>query len=807
MRVSEHWLRTWINPEGDVHDLAHQLTMAGLEVDSITPVAGDFTQVVVGHVREVSPHPDAKRLNVCEVDIAASELLTIVCGGVNVRPGIKVAVACVGAQLPGGLTIESVNLRGVSSSGMICSAKELGLTGFVELPKHILELADDAPIGESLRTYLNLNDHEIKIDLTPNRGDCLSVLGLARELSAIHGGLSYQTPKLTPVVPTIDHVCDVVLEAKTACPRYCGRVIQGLPLKAVTPVWLAERLRRVGVRLVHPVVDICNYVMFELGQPLHSFNLDSLTGPITARFAQADESITLIDHQTVTLHPETLVIADQIQPRAIAGVMGSACSEVNENTTTVFLESAWFNPVALVKASRRYHLPSEAAYRFERHVDPTGQRVALERATALIIEHLGGAAGPITEQVVSDHLPQSPQILLSQEHVQTVLGIELDSKTVQTSLTHLGMTVTSATSTEDMSSKTSWKVTPPPYRSDLQYSEDLIEEVARLYGYDRIEPQPITASISPAAPIRSNALSEARIRQSCVLRGYHEIITYPFIDPELQAQFDPGVATLTLSNPLASAMSVMRTRLWPSLLSTARYNLRRQMHRIRLFEIGLTYIPQSDGVAQRRQLAGLAMGPVFPEQWGLPSRSVDFFDVKGDIMALLQQTGQAEALTWTDQVIRPEALHPGRSAALMQGEACVGYLGQLHPALAQTLSLSEPCFLFSIDMTALTHYRRPTYRPLAKYPSVRRDLALVVDCSLSLGKLLPFIRQTVGEQLVDCVIFDVYMGKGIENDKKSIAIGLTFQDPSRTLVDNEIDTCMQHLISELDREFKASLRA
>ena len=795
MKFSEVWLREWIDPKLDTKQLAEQLTMAGLEVDAVHPAAGEFSGVVVGHVVSAEQHPDADRLRCCKVDVGASTPLDIVCGGVNVRAGLKVAVATVGAVLPGDFKIKKTKLRGQSSEGMICSASELELAGANEEKGGILELADDAPVGTNLREYWQLDDVIIDIDLTPNRGDCLSLRGIARELSVLNK-ISTQAPLLEPVAATISDTFNVTVQDKAACPRYACRIIKGIQSGITSPIWLIEKLRRSGVRSIHPVVDICNYMMLELGQPMHAFDLAKLDGDIVVRQAKPDEQITLLDEQALTLHDPALLITDQNSPLAVAGVMGGADSAVTDETADILLESAFFNPVNVCLAARKYGLHTDSSYRFERGVDFELQVLAIERATQLITEIVGGEPGSVSEVVSESDLPQRQPIELEANSIERLLGMTFTPEEVTQVLESLGMQV--------CASNNGWRVTPPSWRFDMEQEADLIEELVRVHGYDDIPSAPMQADLM-MPNVSEQRLTKSRIAKLLVDLGYHEAMTYSFISEQQQALLDPEHKPVALANPIASDMAVMRTSLWPGLLQALHYNLNRQVSRLKLFETGMCFIDDGKEWQQVVKLAMAAVGNAFPEQWGVKSRQVDFFDLKSDVEKILRLTRRSSDFHF--EKVKNSVLHPGQSAVLYEKGQCIGYLGALHPKIAQHMGLNEVPLLFEIELQALETVQVPEFKTISKFPAVRRDLAIVIDEDVATNKILEQIASSCGQLLSHVQVFDVYQGSGIESGKKSVALGLTFQDATRTLIDEEINAIIQDVVAHLGQQLGATLRA
>lgn len=790
MKVSEHWLREWVNPPLISQELAEQLTLAGLEVAAITPVGGSFTQVIVGQIVAIEPHPNASRLQVCHVDIGAAMPLTIVCGAKNPRVGLKVAVAQVGAQLANNVLIKEAALRGVMSQGMLCSSSELLLS---ESAEGILELPHDAPIAKDLRDYLQLDDHCFDVHITPNRGDCLSVKGLARDIAAITASpfTSVLIDK-TPVL--ISDKMPIQLEAPELCPHYCGRIIRGINPHALTPLWLAERLRRSGLRCIHPVVDISNYVMLELGQPLHAFDLAKLDTTICVRLAKTGEKLTLLDDKTVVLDNISLVIADKTQVHAIAGVMGGLHSAVSATTQDIFLESAFFTPAAIAGRARHYGLNSDAAYRFERGVDPAITEIALERATQLLLQIVGGKAGPI--QQVKQPSEPSPAILFHLAHLKKCLGFSVPEKQIALLFQHLGIDFI-PTKEQDV-----WQVTAPTWRFDLALEVDLMEEVARITGYQKIPLAMPYASLK-FLPQPDNQFPLSRIKKLLVDRGYHEAINYSFTAAKLQNLIDPQ-QSLRLLNPLSHELSVMRTSLWPGLLNSLRYNQQRQCLSLRLFETGLCFQYHDNELQQIDYLAGVASGDNLPEQWGITNTPLDFFTIKSDIEALFALTGQLTEIQFMPG--SHPALHPGQSACLQQAGKVIGHVGALHPKLMAELDLIGPVYCFELLTTALTNVTLAYFKRFSKFPLVRRDLAFWIDEKYPAQTILDKAKVEGGEWLNHCYVFDVYYDKVSEKKKRSLALALYWQHPARTLVDTEVDALMQKLIATLQSSFAIQLR-
>jgi phenylalanyl-tRNA synthetase beta chain len=788
MKISEKWLREWVSPKLDTQALAHRLTMAGLEVGAIAPVAPPLEHVVVGEIVSMTPHPSADRLNCCRVNIGKSVFLDIVCGATNAVAGMKAPVALEGAKLPNGTVIKKTKIRGVPSSGMLCSAVELGIE---ESAEGLLVLEHDAKPGMALVEYLGLDDNMLEVDLTPNRGDCLSVAGLARELAAITGA-KYNLPKIRSVPAKSKQRVAIVLDAEQDCPSYVGRVVADINPDATTPIWMKERLRRCGVRSIHPVVDVTNYVMLELGQPMHAFDLEKLSGAIHVRHAGKGEQLTLLDGKSIQVEPGSLLIADNQRPLALAGIMGGLDTAVGSTTRQIFFESAWFRPEAIAGRARSYGMQTESSQRFERGVEPGLQKRAIERATSLLLAIAGGKPGPVVEKTVRRHLPHPEPILLRAERADRLLGMRIPAKDVENTLLRLGMRVTK--------SGKGWKVMPAAHRFDVNREVDLIEEIARIHGYEKL-PSVRPAITMAARPVSETRVTESRLRSVLVDRDYQEVITYSFIDPASQAMLDPGVVPIMLANPIAADMAAMRTNLWAGLLQTIVYNQNRQQSRVRLFEIGRSFVPQSGGIAQERMLAGAVTGEALAEQWGMPKRAVDFYDAKADVEALLALAGFGVRLRC--QPGQHLALHPGQTAELYIGENRVGILGVLHPEQQSKLGLDRPVILFELKIAAILAANAPIFHEISKFPAIRRDLALVVTETTPAQQVLDCVASVAGKLLINLELFDEYRGKGIDSGRKSLALGLTLQDSSRTLNEAEVEGVMTKVISALQSELGA----
>ncbi|MGX2040900.1 phenylalanine--tRNA ligase subunit beta [Methylocaldum sp. MU1018] len=791
MRFSEAWLREYVNPSIDTPKLIHQLTMAGLEVDSAEPAAGSFSGVIVAEVLEVSPHPQADRLRVCRVSGGSEEPLQIVCGAPNVRAGMRVPLAIEGACLPGDISIRKSELRGVASFGMLCSANELGIddpqTGLMELP-------EDAPVGADVRDYLKLDDRIVEVDLTPNRADCLSIEGIAREVALLNG-MDWMAPDAPAVSVTSRDTLPVSVSAAEACPRYLGRLIKGVSRAARTPLWMRERLRRAGIRSLDAVVDVTNYVLLEMGQPLHAFDAAKLEGGIQVRYAAPGEKLSLLNGEEVALDSDVLVIADRRKALALAGIMGGSDSAVGDGTTDIFLECAFFTPSAIMGKARRYGLNTESSHRFERGVDPELQRRAIERASELILTIAGGEAGPIVEAVSHSHLPQRAPILLRYERITRLLGMSIDRSKAAEILVRLGMTLADHAE--------GWTVTPPGFRFDIAIEADLIEELGRVYGYESL-PRRHPVMATAMRPVSEGVLDLDRAKNLLVDRGYQEAITYSFVDEARQKLIEPEIPYLALKNPISSDLAVMRTGLWCGLLDAALKNTFRQQSRVRLFEAGLRFAQRGGGIEQRKSLAGLAMGPVCEEQWGEAARSVDFYDIKADVEGLVKLTGREAGLKFA--AAAHPALHPGQAAEIRLGGERLGWIGMLHPRLEKQLGFEQNVFLFELDQDVLLGRKIPVFHGVSKFPQVRRDIAVIIDASVAAGRLIDCAKEADGSILRQVVVFDVYRGQGVEIGRKSVALGLVLQDETETLTDARVDEIVGRVVARLGQEFNARLR-
>ncbi|MFP1788389.1 phenylalanine--tRNA ligase subunit beta [Lonsdalea quercina] len=794
MKFSELWLREWVNPAISSEALSEQITMAGLEVDGVEPAAGAFNGVFVGEVVECEQHPNADKLRVTKVNVGGERLLDIVCGAPNCRKGLKVAVATIGAVLPGDFKIKAAKLRGEPSEGMLCSFSELGIA---DDHNGILELPADAPIGTDLREYLNLDDNIIEISVTPNRADCLSLQGVARDVAVLNG-VAFNAPEITPVEPTITDTFPISVEAPEACPRYLGRVVKGINVKASTPLWMREKLRRCGIRSIDPVVDVTNYVLLELGQPMHAFDLARLDGNITVRTAQEGEMLRLLDGNDAKLNAETLVIADSSKALAMAGIFGGEHSGVNEETQDVLLECAFFNPLAITGRARRYGLHTDASHRYERGVDPELQSQAMERATRLLLDICGGEAGPVIDVTHDKNLPARATIALRREKLDRLIGHHIADDKVSNILERLGCQVTR---TAD-----GWQATAPSWRFDMEIEEDLVEEVARIYGYDNI---PNEAALAPLKMTshREAHLSLKRVKTMLVDHGYQEAITYSFVDPKIQALVHPGEEALILPSPISVDMSAMRLSLWTGLLGAVVYNQNRQQSRIRIFESGLRFVPDRDaeqGIRQEMMLAGVITGSRYEEHWDLARQPVDFYDLKGDFEAVLALTGKLSAVEFRAEA--NPALHPGQSAAIYLDGQHIGFIGVIHPELERKLDLNGRTVVFEVLWDKISDRVVPEAADVSRFPANRRDIAVVVAENVPAGDILAECKKVGANQLVGVNLFDVYRGKGVEDGYKSLAISLVLQDTARTLAEEEIAATVTKCVAALKQRFQASLR-
>ena len=790
MRVSIQWLGEMLGTTLDGRAVAERLTMAGLEVEAVEPAAPPLPGVVVGEVLECGRHPNADALSLCKVSTGA-EVVQVVCGAPNVRAGMKAPLATIGAKLPGGMEIARAKLRGVESFGMLCSARELGLSedasGLMELPA---ELVTGMPLTEALA----LEDTILEINLTPNRGDCMSMLGVAREVAVLTGG-TFAGPPAAGVAAQSTETFPVELERAAGCARFAARVIRGVRPDAQAPLWMRERLRRAGLRPISAVVDVTNYVMLELGQPMHAYDLREIDRAVHVRRARAGETLKLLDGREVSLDETVMVIADRSKALALAGVMGGDHSGIGEDTTDVLLEVAFFLPDAVAGRGRRYGLVTDASQRFERGVDPTLQERAIERATELLLECAGGAAGPVEVTELPSELPRRAAVAFRPSRARAVIGAAIADAEMARILEVLGMQVDSTGPT--------WQVTAPAWRFDIAIEEDLIEEIARIHGFDKV-PETNPYVRQPLRPLTETKVPGDVAADLLVQRGYWEAITYSFVDPAWQSVFNPGEGPLTLANPISADLAAMRLSLWPGLAKALAENQRRQQPRVRLFEIGRKYLVDGQSLHEVPVVAGIAAGPVLPEQWGAKPEAVDFFDVKADVESLARTTGAFDEFRFVPA--EHPALHPGQSAQIRRGERAVGWIGRLHPEVERKLELTYSAVVFELEIEAGLAALVPAYQEISRFPAVRRDLAMVVDESVPVQSILDTVRKSAGSLLKGLVVFDIYRGRGIRSGGKSVAIGLNLQDISRTLTDEETDAVVARVVGDLEREHGAAIR-
>jgi phenylalanyl-tRNA synthetase beta chain len=790
MQISEAWLRELVNSPVATKELVDQLTMAGLEVDSVEPAAAEFTGVVVAEVLSIEQHSNADKLKICKVTVGEAEPLQIVCGASNVRVGLKVPAALIGAVLPNDFKIKKSKLRGELSFGMLCSDKELGLASEAD---GLMELSVDAPVGTDIREYLSLNDSIIELDLTPNRADCLSVEGVAREVAVLNK-MSSSAVEFIPVEVNHDSVIDVTVEAKEECPRYLGRLIKSVNSTAETPLWMQERLRRSGLRSLGPIVDVTNYVLLELGQPLHAFDAEKLTGSITVRVSDKNEELTLLNDQTIKLDGVALVIADDKQPLALAGVMGGKPSSVTDKTKDIFLECAFFKPITIAGKARQFGLHTDSSHRFERGVDFTLQERAIERATQLIVDITGGSVGPISEVSTEGTLPQILPVDLRLKRIEKVLGISMANEEVIRIFEGLGMQVETVSN--------GWRITPPGYRFDIAIEADLLEEIGRIYGYNNL-PNSSLLMRSELGKAEEALLPLDRVQDLLVDRGYQEAITYSFVDEKIQQAIAPDEELIRLKNPISSELSVMRTTLWCGLLNAALYNTKRQQSRVRLFETGLRFLYKNKEMIQQKMISGLVLGNRYSEKWSERTKKVDFFDLKGDLEALFDLTNCKVQFS----TVKHSALHPGQSAEIFTEEGDkIGILGMLHPTLEKNLGFETQVYLFELDQDLVCKREVPKFQILSKFPSVRRDMALIVKEKITIDDIMNCIHSCKENKIKDILVFDVYRGEGVEKGYKSVALGLILQDMEQTLTETEIDAIFTNVLERLNINIKAKLR-
>ncbi|MEO8445134.1 MAG: phenylalanine--tRNA ligase subunit beta [Gammaproteobacteria bacterium] len=793
MKISELWLREWVNFRGDTAALVHQLTMQGLEVESIEPAGPPLEHVVVGRVVAVAPHPNADRLRVCQVDGGAMTV-QVVCGAANVRAGGVYPLALPGAAMPGGLSISRTSLRGVDSAGMLCSAAELGIgdAGAAARAEGLLELDASLAAGTPLCAALQLDDRILDLKITPNRADCFSVLGVARDLAATTG-LPFAEPGTIPVPAEGGHVTSSLVDEPGLCPTFAVRAVRGLRPDTRSPLWVRERLRRSGLRSIHPVVDVTNLVMLELGQPLHAYDLDRLGGGLRVRRARAGEALPLLTGSTVEMADDVLVIADDSGAVGIAGIMGGSSTAVSATTTNVLLESAFFSPGAITGRARRLGLQTDASTRFERGVDPTGQQRALERATQLLQMIAGGTAGPV--QVAGPGVPARSPVVLRRDRLARVLGATVPDQDVEAILRSLGMKVEPAVD--------GWQARPPAFRFDVAIEVDLVEEVARVFGYERIAPEPgHQATRLGESP--GNRIELGLVRAAIAQRGYREVVTYSFVDSAEDRLLAGGSEGVALVNPLSADLSVMRQGLWPGLVQALRHNLARQQRRVCLFEAGVRFVPGGGHLLEESVIAGIRVGAALPEQWGEPARPADFFDMKADVEALLALVAPADQFQWVAD--QHPALHPGQSARVVRQGQPVGWVGVLHPGLTGQLELDQAPVLFELSAGLFNTRSTPDYLPVSRFPAVRRDLSVLVSRDTPVGRMVEAARVAAGPALQDVLVFDIFAGEHIDAGQKSVALGLILQETSRTLTDADADKIVGGVVQRLASEFGARVR-
>jgi len=791
MKFSEKWLRDWVNPSIGTDELAHRLTMIGHEVDCLEPQGEGLDGVVVGEVLSFKKHPDADRLSVCQVSVGNGEALEVVCGAPNVREGMKSPFAPVGTKLPNGMKLRKAKIRGVVSNGMLCSAIELGLG---DESDGIVELDDDAPTGMTLTEHLGLPDVSLDLDLTPNRGDCFSVLGIARDVAAVTS-MPMKDPTVMPVKATTDDKHPVDLVHPAGCPRFGARVVRGIDMSAESPMWMKERLRRSGLRSIHPVVDVTNYVMMELGQPLHAYDLACLKGTIRPRLAAEGEVLTLLDEKTVKLLPNTLVISDDSGAIGMAGIMGGLSTAVTDKTTDVFFEAAFFTPQMMAGVARQYGMHTDASMRFERGVDPQNQARAIERATGLLIDIAGGEAGPLVDHHIAEALPVASKLTLRRSRLSRILGTDIPTERVTQILSDLGL--------ETEQKDDSWDVKIPTYRFDIDVEDALVEEVARIFGYDEI-PEETATGDTPLATATESAVDLDQVADTLVARDYQEVLTYSFISEEADTLIAGEKSELILSNPISSEMSVMRSSIWPGLIEAASANLARQQDRVRIFEIGKTFHGSLDKPVEFVRISAIITGELVDKQWGNSVQSVDFFDIKSDLEALLTMTGAAGDFSFvaTEHV----ALQPGQAAKIMRDDEVVGMVGKLHPNIAKQFDIEKAALVFELDADACFAAVVPVANTISRFPAIRRDIAVIVKDDVSANLLLEAAESAAPEFVRSVRIFDVYKGPGIEAGLKSVALGLILQQTSRTLTDEDADTVMSAVLRKLQQVFGAELR-
>ncbi|WP_457913785.1 phenylalanine--tRNA ligase subunit beta [Candidatus Gillettellia adelgis] len=794
MKFSERWLREWINPKISVEALCNQLTMAGLEVAKVKSVSGVFCGVKIGEIVKCMQHRNADKLRMTKVNIGGDHLLDIVCGAKNCRSGLRVAVATVGAILPGNFKIKAIKLRGELSQGMLCSFTELGI---LNAHNGIIELSQDAPIGTDIRDYLQLYDNIIEMNVTPNRADCLAIIGIARDISALNK-MTFAVPKISPVIATINTTLPIRVDASHGCPRYLGRVIQGISIKTITPLWMREKLRRSSIASINTVVDVMNYVLLELGQPMHAFDLKRIKGGIVVRMATEGETLTLLNGKKTQLNTDTLVIADHDKVLAIAGIFGGEFSRINNKTQDVLLECAFFRPTAIIGRARRYGLQTDASFRYERGVDPELQYQAMERATCLLIEICGGQAGPVIDVTNIITLPKRTTIQLRRKKLNRLLGYIVPSKQVSDILSRLGCQV--------IEQGDSWLVNAPSWRFDIKIEEDLIEEVARIYGYNNVPKVPVHADLVMLQHCEADLKLE-RVKTLLVDHGFYEAITYSFVDPKVQTLLHPDQETLILPHPISVDMSVMRLSLYTGLVSSVVYNQNRQQTRLRLFESGLCFKPDVTahlGIRQDIMLAGITTGHTYDKHWDLVSQPVDFYDLKGEVESILELTGNVSGVQFREEA--NAALHPGQRAAIYLHGTRIGCIGVIHPELGRKLDLNGRTVVFELQWAKIASAILPQVKEISRFPENHRDISIVVPENVAVDDILAECKKVSINQIIGVNLFDVYCGRGIAKGYKGLAIHLILQDTAGTLKEAEIAATIAKCVESLRQRFQASLR-
>lgn len=790
MKFSENWLREFVNPDVDSETLMHQLTMAGLEVDGDEPACPAFDGLVVAEVKSISKHPDADKLHICEVDCGEKELLTIVCGAPNVREGLRTVLAKVGATLADKPKLKAVALKGVTSYGMLCSAAEIGIG---EGNDGIIELSHSEEVGKSLTDVIDIDDTIIDVSLTPNRGDCFSLKGIAREV-AVFNNAELADVESEPVKVTSKASRKIKLSAKVDCPHYVGRIIENVDARVKTPLWMSEKLRCSGVRSINVIVDITNYVMLELGQPMHAFDNDVLKGDINVRYPNGSEKVKLLDETEHKLKSDTLLISDDSGPLAMAGIMGGFDSAVTTESKNIFLESAFFLPESIIGKSRQYGLHTESSHRFERGVDPQLQEKAIERASQLILQLCGGEAAPVIEMISEEDMPENVQVTLRKAQIKRVLGIDLDDQFVNDTFSKLEMNVDYK--------ENQWFIVPPSHRFDIKIEVDLIEELARIYSYDAINVATPSSHLAMRKPDSFHA-SVKQLREILINNDYQEVITYSFVDPELDNVLKNKEENLVLANPIAPELSQMRSSLITGLLNSLKYNIKRQQERVRLFETGLIF-EGCEELKQNYHIAGLCYGNIYEKQWDINNSSIDFYDLKKDVLAILIATVEMERVELKQS--ESDILHPGQAVDVLIDDVKAGYFGQLHPKIAAKLDFKENVYLFDLEVKYLNKKNVVKFQPISKFPSVKRDISIIIDEEIPLSEVITFIKNNATEVLSNLELFDVYQGEGIEKKKKSLALGLTFQVTSSTLRDEEVESIIGNILDGLFNKFGAKLR-